>query len=72
MNIKLTRREYQMLQYACLSNADIANLLNIKVNTVEVYMQNVKKILGAKNKQEMIVQAIKYNIMSVHNFVLND
>lgn len=72
MEFKFTRREYQMLQYACLSNADIANLLNIKINTVEVYMQNVRKILGVKNKQEMIVQAIKHNIMSVHNFVLND
>ena len=72
MQLKFTRRQYQVLQYACLSNADIANLLNIKLNTVEAYMQILRKMLGAKNKQEMIVQAIKHNIMSVHNFVLND
>ena len=72
MQLKFTRRQYQVLQYICLSNADIANLLNIKLNTVEAYMQILRKMLGAKNKQEIIIQAIKHNIMSVHNFVLND
>lgn len=70
MQPKLFPRDYKMLRYACFNNNDIAQMLNLSPRTVELYMAQVQAKLGARNKREMIVIAIRNNIMSVRNFAL--
>lgn len=70
MQPKLFPRDYKMLRYACFNNNDIAQMLNLSPRTVELYMAQVQAKLGASNKREMIVIAIRNNIMSVRNFAL--
>lgn len=70
MQPKLFPRDYKMLRYACYNNNDIAQMFNLSPRTVELYMAQVQAKLGARNKREMIIIAIRNNIMSVRNFAL--
>ena len=70
MKPEFTRRELQMIQSACGSNSEISHELNLAPNTIQTYMDQVQKKLGAKNKREMIVIAGRDHVMSINNFKL--
>lgn len=70
MKPEFTRRELQMIQYACWSNSEISHELNLAPNTIQTYMDQAQRKLGAKNKREMIVIAVRDHVMSINNFKL--
>lgn len=48
---KLSRREQQIIQYTAegLTSKQIARLLGLEFRTIQVYLANVRKKVGAKN-----------------------
>ena len=66
-NSSLTEREIEVLKYITkgLSNNDIAQELYISIRTVEVHKANIMKKLGINNTAELVVYAIKNNLVQV-------
>lgn len=63
----LTEREIEVLKFITkgLTNLEIAKELFISIRTVEVHKANVMKKLGISNTAELVVYAIKNNIVQV-------
>ena len=62
---KLSRREIEVIRYTAkgCTAKEIAKLLKLKHRTIEIYIANVKKKLGAKNIAHAIYLALKVAIM---------
>ncbi|HEV2102947.1 MAG TPA: response regulator transcription factor [Candidatus Acidoferrum sp.] len=62
---RLTPREREILQLLAegKSNKDVANLLNISVNTAEAHRANIMLKLGFHSLAELIMYAIRNNII---------
>ena len=66
-NPDFTERELQILQLICkeYSNSEIAEECDISIRTAEGYRQKLIEKSGAKNIAGLVVQAIKYNWISI-------
>jgi DNA-binding NarL/FixJ family response regulator len=66
-NLGLTNRELQILQLIVngKSNKEIANDLNLSVNTVSVHRANIMEALGIHNTAELVVYAIKNGLVTL-------
>ncbi len=66
-NAGLTERELEVLKLIIkgLSNNDTAQELYISVRTVEVHKANIMRKLGINNTAELVVYAIKNNLVQV-------
>jgi DNA-binding NarL/FixJ family response regulator len=62
----LTPRELQVLQLICdgLSNRDIAERLDLSVNTVAVHRANIMNALGVHKTAELVVYALKHGLVN--------
>jgi DNA-binding NarL/FixJ family response regulator len=63
----LTNRELQVLQYivAGKSNKEIAQHLNISINTVGVHRANMMQALGLHNAAELVAYAIRNGLVNI-------
>ena len=63
----LTKRELQILQHivAGKSNKEIANHLDISVNTVGVHRANMMQALGIHNAAELVAYAIRNGLVNI-------
>ena len=66
-NPDFTERELQILRLICkeYSNSEIAEACDISIRTAEGYRQKLIEKSGAKNIAGLVVQAIKYNWISI-------
>lgn len=64
---KLTKRELEVLSliYFGLKNNEIAVKLGISPRTVENHIEKVFKKLGAKNRTEAVINAIRFSILEL-------
>ena len=63
---RLTQRERQILQLIAQarSNKEIANILNISVNTVNVHRTNLMNSLGLHSTAELVLFAVKKGLVT--------
>jgi DNA-binding NarL/FixJ family response regulator len=63
----LTTRELEVLQHIVSgrSNKEIANLLNLSVNTVSVHRARIMDQLGIHNTAELVVHAIRNGLVTM-------
>ncbi len=63
---ELTERESQVLYYICkgLSNAEIADVLNINKRTVDKHRENLLSKTQSKNTASLIMYAIRNNLVN--------
>ena len=63
----LTTRELQVLQLICdgLSNREIAEALDLSVNTVSVHRANIMTTLGVHKTAELVVYALQHGLVKV-------
>jgi len=63
----LTTRELQVLQLICdgLSNREIAEALDLSVNTVAVHRANIMTTLGVHKTAELVVYALQHGLVKV-------
>ena len=66
--IKLTKREYEILQRAGMSNCDIANELALTEGTVANHFRSIFIKLGATNRAEAVIVAIRKRVLDVYSF----
>jgi DNA-binding NarL/FixJ family response regulator len=61
----LTPREVEVLQLICggLSNREIAERLNLSVNTVSVHRTNIMSRIGVHKTAELVVYAIRHGLV---------
>ena len=69
-DIKLTRREYDVLKLACFDRLETAVKLGIHPLTVNVYRKDLYNKLGASNICEAVIKAIRLELISPYNFEL--
>lgn len=64
---KLTKRELEVLDliYFGLKNHEIARKLSISPRTVENHIEKIFKKLGAKNRTEAVINAIRFSILEL-------
>jgi DNA-binding NarL/FixJ family response regulator len=62
----LTPREREVLQHICdgRSNREIAETLNLSVNTVSVHRANIMSALGVHNAAELVAYAIQNGLVN--------
>ncbi len=67
VNPDFTERELQVLELVCkeYSNGEIATALNISIRTAEGYRQKLVEKSGTKNIAGLVVQALKYNWVTI-------
>jgi DNA-binding NarL/FixJ family response regulator len=63
----LTMRELQILQFIVdgKSNKEIADQLNLSVNTVAVHRANIMDALGIHKTAELVVYAIRNGLVNI-------
>jgi DNA-binding NarL/FixJ family response regulator len=63
---RLTPRETEVLQLICkgLSNREIAEQLDLSVNTVAVHRANIMNALGVHKTAELVVYAIQHGLVN--------
>jgi len=66
-NAGLTTRELEILQYIVdgKSNKEIADVLNLSVNTVAVHRANIMDALGIHKTAELVVYAIRNGLVNL-------
>jgi DNA-binding NarL/FixJ family response regulator len=63
---RLTKRELEVLQLICdgLSNKEIAEKLDLSINTVAVHRANIMNTLGVHKTAELVVYAIQNGLVN--------
>jgi len=63
---RLTPRELEILQHICdgLSNRQIAERLDLSVNTVAVHRANIMNALGVHKTAELVVYALQHGLVN--------
>ncbi len=66
-NHGLTPREFEVLQLICsgLSNREVAEKLELSVNTVAVHRANIMNALGVHKTAELVVYAISNGLVTI-------
>jgi len=67
-NIKISKREHEIIQGICdgLSNAEIADRLNISERTVEGHRANLLRKTNCKNSVSLAIFAVKHGLYQVN------
>lgn len=63
--MKISTTEKNILQHLCFTDAAIAKRLNFSVKTVKCYVHNLLNKLICNNRRELIVKALKNNIINL-------
>ena len=63
----LSKREFEILKLIKdgLSNPEIAEKLTLSIKTIENHTRNIFIKLGAKNRTEAVVIAVKNNVIDI-------
>ncbi len=70
--MQLTKRELEILPFLCLSHKEMAERLCISETTVQSHLTNLSfKFPEQKNKQSILIEAIKRGIISLDEVVTN-
>lgn len=64
----LTNREYDVVSRLHKNNNEIADELEVSVNTVTTIIQRTFKKFQAKNRADMIIKAIKMGLLDIKSF----
>ena len=66
-DIVITDREKEVLNLLVkgYENTEIAEILNVTIHTVKAYVSSLIKKLGAKNRTNVIFEAIKNKIIVI-------
>lgn len=64
----LTGRELEVLKLSYLERKDIAEKLCVAPHTIETHVYNYLKKLGARNRTEAIIIALKMDIVTLEDF----
>ena len=67
---QLTKREFELLELVAegLSNQAIGQKLSISVNTVKYHMKSILQKMGAQNRTEAVMLAIRAGILKPETF----
>ena len=66
----LSQRETDVLHLIALSHAEISIMLGLSKNTVKSYIRNISNKLGANNRTEILLIALKKNLVSLDDLSL--
>lgn len=68
INLELTPREFQIMRLVCdgLSNAQIAEQLNLSPKTTDKHRENLMRKLGVNNSAQLIRKALQMGILDSH------
>lgn len=69
--MNITKREREILCMLCLPNREIAKRLGIKLETVKTHITNLKFKLPSYKRAEMLIKALKENIIKVEEVITN-
>ena len=67
LSTRFTNREKEVLMYMAEgdNNKEIAKKMNISIHTSKIHISNIFQKIGAKDRTEAVVKAIKYNILNI-------
>jgi len=68
--ISLTKREYDVLLRLAKSDADIANELNISINSVRQITKHLFFKLNVHSRAGAVIRALQYELINIYNFSL--
>ncbi len=68
VSLELTPREFQIMRLVCdgLSNAQIAEQLNLSPKTTDKHRENLMRKLGVNNSAQLIRKAVQMGILDSH------
>ncbi|MDZ7868330.1 MAG: response regulator transcription factor [Rheinheimera sp.] len=68
IHLELTPREFQIMRLVCdgLSNAQIAEQLNLSPKTTDKHRENLMRKLGVNNSAQLIRKALQMGILDSH------
>lgn len=67
--MNLTNREIEVLKLLCFSNYEIAQELDIAVNSVRNYVSDIFNKLGTNNRQTAQIKAVKSGIITLEEII---
>lgn len=67
-NVRLTKREYDILIRLAMSNIDIADELGLTESYVNQVAYRISLKLGTHSRTGAVIQAIKHNLVTPWNF----
>ena len=70
--MKISKRERDVLCLMCLSNKQIAERLNISIVTVKTYIVNLLNKFVTNNRSQVIICALKQNVIDLQDIVIED
>lgn len=70
--MKISKRERDVLCLMCLSNKQIAERLNISIVTVKSHIVNLLNKFGTNNRSQVIIWALKQNVIDLQDIVIED
>jgi len=70
--LKISKRERDVLCLMCLSNKQIAERLNISIVTVKTYIVNLLNKFVTNNRSQVIICALKQNVIDLQDIVIED
>lgn len=67
VRVKLSRREMDVLRYIKdgLRNPEVAGQLGLSTKTIENHVRSILQKLGAKNRTEAVVIALKNSLIEI-------
>ena len=69
--MKLTTREKEILQYACLSYENISKKLHISKSTVRTHFENIlNKFPNSENRQGCLIEALQNGEIHLEEVVI--
>lgn len=70
--MKISKREKEILTLLCLSNKLIASELKISFKTVEYYVQNLFYKFNSENRTEVLIKALKNNVITLDEILIEE
>ncbi len=67
----LTKRDIEILKYACLTNPEIAKKLIISPTTVATHLGNARMALGTSSKAAALIAAVKEGYIDINEVILD-
>lgn len=68
---KLSKREIEILKYACLTNPEIAKKLGISPATVAAHLENARMALCTSSKAATLIAAVKEGYIDINEVILD-
>lgn len=64
----LSNREAEILRFLPLSQKEIASRLHLSPQTVKSYLKNIANKLGTSNRVELVIFALKNDLIKLDEF----